>query len=55
MCLVAIVLMTGCRRIATCTVTEYGPEYMTYTGSREQFDHACREVLRELALRKTER
>ncbi len=49
MCLVAIVLVTGCRRIATCTVTEYGPEYMTFTGSHEQFDHACREVLHELS------
>jgi len=49
MCLMAIVLVTGCRRIATCTVTEYGSEYMTYTGSHEQFDYACREVLHELS------
>ena len=49
MCLAVIVLITGCRRIATCTITEYGPEYITYTGSREQFDNACREVLRELS------
>lgn len=49
MCLAAMVLATGCRRIATCTVTEYGPEYMTFTGSHEQFDHACREVLHELS------
>ena len=47
-CLAVIVSGTGCRRIATCTVTEYGPEYMTYTGSHERFNDACREVLREL-------
>jgi hypothetical protein len=48
MYLVAMVLVTGCRRIATCTVTEYGPEYMTYTGSGEQFRGACRQVLHDL-------
>ena len=47
-CLVVVVLSTGCRRAVTCTVTEYGPEYMTYTGSDELFDSACREVIHEI-------
>ncbi len=47
-CLAVMVLSTGCRRAATCTVTQYGPEYMTYTGSDELFDNACREVVREI-------
>ena len=48
-CLAASILLTGCRRAATCTVTEYGPEYITYTGAREPFDDACRDVLRALS------
>jgi hypothetical protein len=48
MCLAALALVAGCRRIATCTVTEYGPEYLTYAGSHQRFDDACRQVLREL-------
>jgi hypothetical protein len=51
-CLIAslavLALSAGCRRTTNVTVTEYGPEYMTYTGSGEEFNHACRMVLHEL-------
>ncbi len=47
-CLIVVVLSAGCRRAATCTVTQYGPEYMTYSGSHERFNDACREVVHEI-------
>jgi len=47
-CLAVLVPAAGCRRAARCTVTAYGPEYLTYTGSGEQFNNACRQVLHEL-------
>jgi hypothetical protein len=30
-------------------VTQYGPEFLTYSGSREKFNNACRSVLHELS------
>jgi len=48
LCLVVLGFSTGCRRTTGCTVTQYGPEYMTYTGSSESFHEACRTVLHEI-------
>jgi hypothetical protein len=50
-CLAAMVLATGCRRSGGCTVTQYGPEYLTYSGSTEQFNDACRAVLHDLSVK----
>ncbi len=46
--LAVLTFFAGCRRTTNVAVTEYGPEYMTYTGSMEQFNDACRTVLHEL-------
>ena len=48
-CLVAITVPTGCQSSAECMVTQYGSEYMTYTGPGKPFDDACRAVLHELS------
>ena len=48
LCLALAVLATGCRRTNELIVTQYGPEYLTYTGSRERFNDACREVVHEI-------
>ncbi len=48
-CLAAAVMLAGCGQAAECTVTLYGSEHMTYTGSQEQFNDACRQVLRDLS------
>ena len=51
MCLVAIALATGCRSSNECVVTQYGSEYMMYSGPGEPFNHACRAVLHEFSLK----
>jgi hypothetical protein len=45
----AIVCLSGCARSATCEVTQYAPKYLSYHGSSEPFDDACREVLHRLS------
>jgi hypothetical protein len=41
--------LAGCNRPAACKVIQYGPQYLTYTGSRERFDEVCRTVLHDLS------
>ena len=53
-CVVAMAAVAGCgQQAAKCTVTQYGSEYMTYIGSRAQFNDACRQVLRDLSYKET--
>ncbi len=44
-----VVLLGGCGEASRCKVTMYGANHMTYTGSGEQFNSACRNVLHELS------
>jgi len=47
--LAAIIGAGGCKKQrSACTVTQYGPRYMTYEGSGKEFSNACRSVLHEL-------
>ena len=48
-CLAAMVIAGGCREDVNCKVTQYGPQHMTYTGSSEAFNNACRQVLHDLS------
>ena len=50
-CVVIIALATGCRSSSECMVTQYGSEYMTYTGPGKPFNDACRTVLREFSFK----
>ncbi len=48
-CLAAMALVGGCGEAAKCKVMQYGSQHMTYTGSSEAFNDACRQVLRDLS------
>ncbi len=37
----------GCSETKKCKVKMYGPDFMTYSGSQETFQEACRRVLHE--------
>jgi len=48
---VSQIIACGCKTASTCSVTQYGPEYMTYRGSDTLFMDACRKVLHDLSLK----
>jgi hypothetical protein len=47
----ATILAVGCGSSTQCTVTQYGPNLMKFTGSSELFNSACREALQQLSHR----
>jgi len=47
----AMILAVGCGSSTQCTVTQYGPNLMKFTGSSELFNDACRMALQQLSHR----
>jgi hypothetical protein len=50
-CIAAVVILSSCKPSTQCTVTQYGPNLMKFTGSSELFNNACREALHQLSHR----
>jgi O-acetyl-ADP-ribose deacetylase (regulator of RNase III) len=48
-CLAALICLAGCEGPSTTTIMQYGPRHMTYSGSSQQFNDACRAVLYSLS------
>lgn len=46
---VSQIFACGCKTASTCSVTQYGPGFMTYRGSHTVFMDACRKVLHDLS------
>lgn len=50
-CIAAVAILSSCKPSTQCTVTQYGPNLMKFTGSSELFNNACREALQQLSHR----
>ena len=48
-CTFVLAFLLGCHNNKEVVVTQYGPEFLSYKGPRQQFDDACRKVLHDFS------